>query len=352
MELEKFTYEDCRKMGLCSMSTDQDDLMLPIEYLDDYNKLKKEILAGEMPDVGENFGYLACMVNDLLTNYLYKDREHTKKCLINISNYKHEMINCKIYRRLCLLQDSIVYDNIEYEKVKSNLFNDCVYIDKRCEHKNKDLIINYFNDYRCSLHSQGDVLLLIQKDSTIDIVKDTRFGDINLRESTYGLIKRSKPKRGNNVRISIHNQTFGKTDLIELHIIPSYIKFNKCYCSFILENHDKNFKNLDPETLSLVGCPNEIDGDFIVSKIGLKSLKGGPKKVKGDYLANSNKLESLDGTPEYVGGYFNLYGNFLTDEEFDKIQESSITYYWPSYNNLNNPGVVRCRTKRVKVNKN
>lgn len=346
MELEKFTYEDCRKMGFCSMSTDQDDLMLPIKYLDDYNKLKKAILAGEIPNVGENFGYLACMVNDLLANYLCKDREHTKKCLINISNYKHEMINCKIYRRLCLLQDTIVYDNIEYEKIKNHLFNDCVYIDKKCEHKNKDLILNYFNDYHCSLLSQGDVLLLIQKDSTIDIVKDTRFGEINLEDSKFGLIKRSKPKHGNNIRISIHNQTFGKTDLIELHTIPTYIKFNKCCCSFILENHDKNFKNIDPETISLVGCPNEIDGDFIISKIGLKSLKGGPKKVKGDYLANSNSLNSLDGAPYYVGGKFNLNNNNLTDDAIKKCIESQVEYNWKEVSIRNNPDLIRYRNPK------
>ena len=61
---------------------------------------------------------------------------------------------------------------------------------------------------------------------------------------------------------------------------------------------------------------NMIHGDFLCSRINLKTLRGFPKIVKGDLNVSENKLKSLRYAPDKVGGVFNCSYNHLRSLEF------------------------------------
>ncbi len=53
----------------------------------------------------------------------------------------------------------------------------------------------------------------------------------------------------------------------------------------------------------------KVDGDFLGSGMGFRSLKGSPEEVTGTFsVARNRNLETLEGAPLKVGGDFTAYG--------------------------------------------
>jgi len=61
--------------------------------------------------------------------------------------------------------------------------------------------------------------------------------------------------------------------------IPEYVKFNRCFGSFIVDG-----KSLP----DMIGCPKIVDRDFLVANNKINDLNGSPIEVGGDYIIKSN----------------------------------------------------------------
>lgn len=57
--------------------------------------------------------------------------------------------------------------------------------------------------------------------------------------------------------------------------------------------------------ISLAGSPHTVDGGFYCRSLKITNLVGGPQHVKGDYWCTENpQLESLEGCPQTMEGKF------------------------------------------------
>lgn len=65
----------------------------------------------------------------------------------------------------------------------------------------------------------------------------------------------------------------------------------------------------------LVGCPKEVDGNFIAQKCQLKSLKGIPQYISGNCDLAVNELSSFKHMPDHIGNDLNITSNNYTSFE-------------------------------------
>ena len=65
--------------------------------------------------------------------------------------------------------------------------------------------------------------------------------------------------------------------------------------------------------ITLEGCPEEVEGNFICTNNRLTNLKGGPKIVGGDYDVKQSDLSSLLGAPQHIKKDFDACYNNLTN---------------------------------------
>ena len=65
--------------------------------------------------------------------------------------------------------------------------------------------------------------------------------------------------------------------------------------------------------ISLMGCPEVVDGSFICTNNRLRDLKMGPKSVQGNYDIRQSNLYSLDGAPKHIKWDFDASYNSLSD---------------------------------------
>lgn len=63
--------------------------------------------------------------------------------------------------------------------------------------------------------------------------------------------------------------------------------------------------------VSLKGAPTKIYGNFIIAYNSIKKLNYSPAIVDGDFDCSSCMLEDLDGAPDDIGGDFNCSFNYL-----------------------------------------
>jgi hypothetical protein len=73
---------------------------------------------------------------------------------------------------------------------------------------------------------------------------------------------------------------------------------------------------------SLLTCQTEITNTFNAGDNELTSLVGGPNIVGLNYVVSNNKISSLSGVPSKIGGYLDLGNNPLTSlKGINKLKE-------------------------------
>ena len=83
------------------------------------------------------------------------------------------------------------------------------------------------------------------------------------------------------------------------------------YLPFKFGKVDGYFSMQNCRLRSLVGCPNEVHGDFMVMFNEIETLEGFPELVTGDIDLDNNKLVSLVGAPQFAKGSFTVNENSL-----------------------------------------
>jgi hypothetical protein len=79
--------------------------------------------------------------------------------------------------------------------------------------------------------------------------------------------------------------------------------------------HDINLYNLKLKELPEFLSDLEVSGEFCANSNCLVNFLNSPKKVE-EFYAQNNKLTSLEGCPEIVNGSFIVSGNLLTNIDF------------------------------------
>lgn len=90
--------------------------------------------------------------------------------------------------------------------------------------------------------------------------------------------------------------------------LPKWLKNIKVGAIEFIEN---------PNLKSLKNLPIEIDGDIHISQCrSLESLVGCPENVSGNFTCYYNKLNTLKGCPQIINGFFDCSSNNLSTLEY------------------------------------